>query len=598
MAEVDHALRSSVRALQRDVTTVQEMTFRVINDVGVVNGQVAAVGAAQQLTRDELAHLTSEFTTFVLRAERTANVQRAETRVGTLESRIEYDFGRYDKVRRTAAGLVRAFDSGLVKQESVETATDLLMIENPKYWLAPAAVGLGAWSGGDSVLCDQAIQAAYGLAPSRTALMFALILRRQRRMPSSVLWLRHYLRNLDPMALSREFAVVLESVAQGAFGAGGRQLIRESVDGWLAKLADDQDAHAAQVKRWRFEVESYKPGGASAAFARLKEHSPQWPQLEEVLRGAETHKPFHDHYSALIAAEYHASERIEDSVDDILDILVDEFDTEELPLRRELAYEKAVIEFEGDLDRAREKADTHTAALGDTLDYLTVQTSAALHPADIGVSPATQQVALASCVEWVDRAHSGFSMDYRSKYPADVEVEFQEQQPIGSSVFTLSRWSGSLTNEPMAQLEGSLARHWDAASAPLLASLRFDLGKALIKPGVLAGIVFVLFIAVNPAFAILAAGALFGIAYLKAAGRKKAADALYEQVDTTIRGMKAKSLEDLRGAGAEYTDYQTRYQAADAQEPRVRALIAEFADLGHDKTPHEGRTLREEGPRA
>jgi hypothetical protein len=598
MVEVDHALRSSVRALQKDVDAVQRLTFQVINDVGVVNGQVAAVDAAQQQTRNELAFLTNEFTTFVVRAQRTANVQRAETRIGTLESRIEFEFGRYDKVRRTAAGLVRAFDSGLIKQESVETATDFLMIENSKYWLAPAVVSLGAWSGGDSILCDQAIEAAYGLAPSRTALLFALILRRQSRLPSSVIWLRHYLRNLDPMALSREFAVVLESVAQGAFGAGGRQLIHESVDSWLAKLADDEDAHAAQVKRWRSEVESYKPGGAAASFQRLKDFSPQWPALEEALRGAETHKPFHDHYSALIATEYHSSERIEDSVDDILDILVDEFDIEELPLRRELAYEKAVIEFDGDLDKARDKAEANTAALGDTLDYLTVQTSAALHPSDIGVSPATQQVALASCVEWVDRAHSGFSMDYRGKYPSDVQVEFQEQQPIGSAVFTLPRWTGSLTNTPMGQLENSLGRHWDDASAPLLASLEFNLGKAMIKPGIIAAIVLVFGVAINPAFGIIAAGALFGISYLQAGRKAKAADALRDQVSKTIKGMKAKSLEDLRGAGAEYTDYQTRYQAADGEEAGVRTLIAAFADLGQDKAPHEGRTLLAEGPEA
>lgn len=598
MADVDYQLRNSVHALRKDVDTVQRLTFQVINEVGVVNGQVAAVGAAQQQTRSELAHLTNEFTAFVLHAQRTANVQRAETRVGNLESKIEVEFGRYDKVRRTAAGLVRAFDSGLVKQESVEFATDLLMIESPRYWLAPAVVSLGAWSGGDNILCDQAIETAYGLAPARTALLFALILRRQNRLPSSVIWLRHYLRNLDPMALSREFAVVLESVAQGAFGAGGRQLIHESVDSWLAKLADDEDAHAAQVKRWRSEVESYRPDGAGASFQRLRDFSPQWPALQEALRGAETHKPFHDHYSALIAAEYHASERIEDSVDDILDILVDEFDTEELPLRRELAYEKAIIEFDGDLDRARDKADSNTAALGDTLDYLTVQTSAALHPSDIGVSPATQQVALASCVEWVDRAHSGFSRDYRAQYPADVTVEFPEQQPIGSSAFTVPHWSGSLTSAPMGQLEGSLARTWDYAAAKLLASMEFNLGRALIGPGVISAIILVVGVAINPAFGILAAGAWFGIAYRQANKRAAAAETLRDQVQQTIKGLKAKALEDLRGAGAEYTDYQTRYQAADREESRVRTLITAFAGLGQDKAPHEGRTLLAEGPEA
>jgi hypothetical protein len=598
MTDNNYALTRSVQHLEREMREVQALSVRIVNDVGTVNGQVAAVSSAQQQTRSELAFLTAEFQSYVQKAERTANVQRAETRVGNLEARIEFDFGRYDRVRRTAAGLVAAFDSGLVQQESVATAGDMLMIENPKYWLAPAVVGLGAWSGGDVVLCDQAIEAAYGLAPSRTALMFALILRRQRRAQSSVTWLRHYLKNLDPTALSREFAVVLESVAQGAFGASGRQIIHENVDQWLAAMADAEDAHAAQVKRWRVEVERFRPDGAGAQFERLRAHSPQWPVLEEMLQGAETHKPFHEYYNALISAEYHPSDRVEDSIDDILDILVSEYDNEELPLRRELAFEKAIIEYEGDRDRAREIADAGSAALGDTLDYLTVQSSAALSPESIGVSPATQQVALASCVDWVERAHAAYTMDYRAKYPADVQVEFQEKQPIGSAVFTLPPWRGSLTNTPMPELTQSLGSHWDKSSSALLATLRFNFGKAMVAPSVVSGLLLLVFIAVNPVFAIIAAGAVFGFWYLGVNSRRKAADALYTLVDNTIRGMKAKALEELRATGAEYVDYQDRYRAADGREAGVRSLVASFGDLGHDKAPHEGRTLIEEGPRA
>ena len=582
------------RALHNKVERLHELTVQLDRSVAVVNGQVAAVSTAQQQTRSELAQLSSDFNTFVLRAERTANVQRAETRVGVLESRIEYDFGRYDTVRRTAAGLLWSFDSGLVTQQTVESATEKLMLENSRYWLAPAVVGLGAWSGGDSVLCDQAIATAYQLAPARTALLFALILRRQNRQPSSVLWLRHYLRNLDPTALSREFAVVLESVAQGAFGTSGRELIHETVDHWLRTLADDEEAHNAQVKRWRFEIERHVPAGAIDAFPRLQAHSPQWPQLETALRSAGVHQPFLDHYSALLAAEYTPSDRIEDAVDDILDQLVTEYDDEELPLRRELAAEQAIIKHEGDLAAAKQTADAGSAALGNTLDYLTIQTSAALDPAAIGVSAATQQVALASCIDWAQRAHGAFSMGYRSAYPANVEVCFQEQHPFGKNVFTLPPWTGSLTATAMPQLEKSLAAHWDASTGPLLASLQFNMGRELIKPALVAALILIVGIAINPAFGVIAGAAVFGLWYLAINGRRAKAEAYRKQVETALAGHKRKSLEDLRGAGAEYTDLRGAYQSADAKEPQVQALIASFGDLGHDKTPFERRTLSDE----
>ena len=46
------------------------------------------------------------------------------------------------------------------------------------------------------------------------------------------------------------------------------------------------------------------------------------------------------------------SDRIEDAVDDILDRLVNHYDAEELPRRRELANLEAIIEHDGDLRAA------------------------------------------------------------------------------------------------------------------------------------------------------------------------------------------------------------------------------------------------------
>jgi hypothetical protein len=298
----------------------------------------------------------------------------------------------------------------------------------PRYWLASAVVGLGAWSEGDRGLCQEAVRAAYALAPARTALMFALILRRQGREAAAVLWLRHYLQSLDPMALSREFAVVLEAVGQGAFGAAGRRVVHEAIDGWLAALADDEEVQAAQVERWRREFERHRPAGAGASFPGLREYCPQWPYLEEALCGAEAQRAFFDRYAALVSADHHPSAEVEDAVDDILDALVIGYDAEELPLRRELAFQKAVVEYEGDRDRAREAAEAGSAVLGDTLDYLTVQTAAALRPEAIGAGPGTRRIALASCVRWAERAHAAFCWEYRDRMPAAVEMVFPERQ--------------------------------------------------------------------------------------------------------------------------------------------------------------------------
>jgi hypothetical protein len=207
---------SELNGLSRQVRDVGNLVIRVEQQLGNVNKQVSSVAAEQQETRTELGQLRADFLKFVLQAELTANAQRAETKKAGLLDQLDHEFGHHKVVRRTATGLLQAFDIGIVSLETARSVAEELMIQTPRYWLAPALVALAAWSADDRSLCDRAIEEAFRRSPSRTSMFFSLILRRQGRLPSATRWLRHYLDATDPMALGRDFAVILEAVAQGA----------------------------------------------------------------------------------------------------------------------------------------------------------------------------------------------------------------------------------------------------------------------------------------------------------------------------------------------------------------------------------------------
>lgn len=588
MPEYDYHLRNQVTELHR--TALQLQTH-----LEVVGSQVDAVGAVQVQTRAELADLSGEFSQFRKWQERTANLQRAETRVGALENRIDITFGRYEKVRTTAANLLRAFDSGLVTQETVNHATEMQMLENARYWLAPAARALAAWSGDEPELCDSAIANACEYAPQRTALFFALVLRRQNRQRASVRWLRHYVTYLDPKALSREFAVVLESVSQGAFGPGGRALIQQTVAEWQEVLDKDDDAQDAQVARWRIEIESYRAPGAGDVFPRLRDLSPQWPGLEEALRRAEAHQGFAEFYGPLAAAEHQPSASIEDAVDDLLDMLVEEYDPEEIPMRHELQMEKEIVAHLGDLDAAQAAIAASEGSWGETLDYLTLQTAAALDPEAIGVSPATQQVALATCADSIKQAHASFCAGYRLAKPLEVEVAFPVQHPLGDTKYELPAWTGNLTTTQLPELESSLASHWDSSTKRFLASLEFPFSKKMTIAGIVSGLILLICVLINPVFGILVGGATFGIWAFRITKDRNAREQLRARYAKLLAERKEASLQDLRGAAAELTDYQTRYVSRDGQEQEVRNLVTRFADLGGERGTFDSRGVMLEG---
>jgi hypothetical protein len=584
MTEID-------RRLHQKVDQVGARVLRLTESLIAVSDQVSLVDTAQKQTQDSLRVLLDEFQKYVLKAELTANLHSAETQILSVEERLEREFGHLKRVRRTAVGMLQSFDVGLVSEDVVQQISEELMIENPRYWLAPALVALAAWPQDNRALCEKAVEEAFRRSPAKTSLLFALILRRQDRHEGAVRWLRHYLEAQDPNALGREFAVILESISQGAFGPAGRDLMRERLSGWQALLLTDAAVQETQVRRWRAEIDTLR-APASEEFPRLEMVSPQWPQLDEALRSASAHKILLDKYTTMLTREPRPPERLEDTVDDILDRLVKEYDNEELPHHRELALHKAVRDAGGDKEAARRAVDVDTASHQETLDYLTVQSTAALNPAAIGASAATQQLSVAACQPWFAQAHAGFSRDYRAAVPSEITLSMGE--PGGVTVarkkFFIPTWTGSF-NTSVDALERSLAGHWDRRIGPFVQTLAYPLTKQLVLLGAVIVVILLLFAGSSPGFAFLAAAVVGGI-WGALLHRRSAAAATEQEAARTLLGRhRQEAVTQLRGAAAELTDWHERYAAADAVEPAVREFIAALATATTAAAPFEGRVV-------
>jgi hypothetical protein len=595
---VDRALtqvNNNVVEVHQQIAHVGDLALRLSEQVSSVSGQVSTVEAAQQRTQKDLKLLAEDFQAFVRRSECLARAQRAETRVVRIQDEIDHEFGHHKIVRRTAVGMLQAFDEGLVSEETVRTVSEELMIQTPRYWLAPALVALAAWAGDDEDLAERAVGEAFRRSPGRTSLLFALVLRRQGRQRMAVRWLRHYLMAQDPIRLRREFAVILESVAQGAFGAAGRELLHTTLERWQERLggeAGDTELQDRQVRRWRAEIDSLRAPSAAAEFPRLAAMSPEWGTLDSVLGAARAQRALLDKYTAFTAPpeETPRWERLEDAVDDIVDRLVTGYDDEELPKYRDLALQRAIIDHDGDEDAARKTAELDEAARGESLDLLTLQTGAALAPEATGTSAATQRLALAAGTTWLDRAHGSFTADYRRAVPQEVHATYTATHDVGPADFELPPWTGLLSS-PMEQLEQSLAAHWDTHLRPFLRRIRWQWLLILLRPAAITVFLTVLSALAGPMFAAVAAMALtvgFGWMYYQPVrlawrGRTSAAVLLHQA--------RHDSLLELRGAGAELVEWQGAYARANALDEKVRALIEQLAASPGAHASFDGRTI-------
>ena len=80
---------------------------------------------------DEVGKLARDFYAFVSAQVRANRLGQAETRLVKIRQELEKKYGHYDLVRRTTTGILQADDLGIVKKDTISSATEELMISTP-----------------------------------------------------------------------------------------------------------------------------------------------------------------------------------------------------------------------------------------------------------------------------------------------------------------------------------------------------------------------------------------------------------------------------------------------------------------------------------
>ncbi|MEI2648071.1 MAG: hypothetical protein V9G15_03430 [Dermatophilaceae bacterium] len=281
-----------IRAVDQTRRALESQISVVSTDVGLVRADVRS-------TSNELSQLRREFEAFVAQAERTALVQQSEVKVVNLKAELDRKFGHYGTVRRTSTGMLQAFDLGNVSNKSVQAVSEELMLQTPRYWLAPALVALAGWSRDNQEIAEKSVQEAFSRDKNKTSLFFALVMRRQGRMDASVRWLRHYLTSLDPLALTREFSIILEATSYDAFGPAGQRIMSDRMAEWVRELRSRDDIVEGQIVLWKREVATQGQALSPSMFPVLAAVSPQWNQVKTTLEKASALPPLLEKYTAV-----------------------------------------------------------------------------------------------------------------------------------------------------------------------------------------------------------------------------------------------------------------------------------------------------------
>ena len=276
---------------------------------------------------------------------------------------------------------------------------------------------------------------------------------------------------------------VLEAASQDAFGPLGKAIVSEQLNVWNEQIRNEPGVVRAQIDAWMKELAIHRATVDDSVYPHLSKVSPHWPQLKDLLERASALDFVIQKYNKVRDTETPLALSVQERLDDILELLITEFDVEEVPFQRKVVYHRAVIENGGDLDRAREAADALNQALDETFDVVSLQTQTAIRPNMFGVSVAAQKIAIDGGRGYFRNAVGTYTAEYRSRYLDAVDLQLDPNHSQYAMTFGFPGWDTN-TAVPQQQAEASLAAIWRNAVENYLERVRFKEYNYLIAGGV------------------------------------------------------------------------------------------------------------------
>jgi hypothetical protein len=280
--------------------TVRHATEILSSNLAVIDCKVDELAGEQQASKSRLEELYTEFLAFVAKDTKEKQLQLAATEIVRVRQELEKRFGNYDIVRRTAIGILQAKNVAIVRQETMRTATEQLMLATPGYWLAPALIALTAWLHNDSALAERALREAIRRDDSRTSLFFTLVCRRADRMEASARWLSRYFEMQNPQSMEREVTVMLDALTNGVFGGSALSECSHVFDCWLKELENQAGFVNEQRKRWANRLIGIQATIGDNEYRTLRSQSATGQALMQSLKSARRNRLLHNHFTAFI----------------------------------------------------------------------------------------------------------------------------------------------------------------------------------------------------------------------------------------------------------------------------------------------------------
>ena len=568
----------------------------VNNAVSPVAAGVMRVQSQVAQAQDDIIRLQRELADFRKQQEFAAALQRAITEIIRVRQELEEKFGVHKQVRDNMLGILQANDLALVGKDAISRCSEELMLSAPNYWLAPSLIALAAWIGNNKSLADRAIKEACKRDEEKTALLFALICRRNGRTEACFEWLSLYFSKQNPLKMRKSIIAFVDAYSNGVFGEDKYNMCNETIDAWMDRLkADNAQFDADQRAYWSKYYLTMCAANPSFGpdYELLKKISPQANAMDDYVSriiAVDREKGIKESFNEILNAEINVASLVEE-IDKQLFNLVTGYEEAEESLRKEEQFFALVKEYSGDEALAKKIMRMQEARRYDPpVDFAKrlSQSITSRGEQDAAVAMSAKKTALRLLRVYIEGAFEDFILEKKDAYPQEIALRIVEN---GTTINKYKgkdfKWIGKTADGKNGEeLKADLSKKYEEAKAASIATV-VDKKGGLIG-AIIGAVVLILGIilaaAVSGGFAVLAVIggiiALVGaVAFVKHKNANKAARAAFAKHYDESKARACKILEQALKARARANDLVANFEAnvnfTKLFAPRVEAEPAE-----------------------
>ena len=446
------------------IRAVENSERRIQGNIAIVSTMVNDTQARLQALRQEVEEMKKQ------QAQQAA-LQRAITEIIRVRQELEEKFGSHKLVRDNMLGILQASDLSLIQESTISKCTEELMLSAPKYWLAPCLIALAGWLSNNESLAKRAIVEAAHRDKEKTALLFALICRRNGRTDTCFEWLSVYFKQQNPHKMRKSIIAYIDAYTNGVFGEDKDNLCQEHIDNWMNRLKkDNPNFDKEQEAYWQnyYEVICSANPSLGADYETLKAISPEAKNMDEYVRrihAVDRSKGIRESFNEILDAEVNQKE-LADAIDEQLQLLVTGYEEEEEPLRKEEQFFTLVKEYQGNELQAKQRIRAMEARRYDPpVDFAKRLSDSITARGEAVVAVSARKTAIHLLNGHIEKAYKKFVTEKKDIYPEEISLQINEPGvDVGGVKGESFKWSGKTKNaENRDALKKSLAAQYDKA---------------------------------------------------------------------------------------------------------------------------------------